>query len=288
MDPELPSKVSRPTFPRNGGRWVERLTARGWRIGRRRARLLVGPSLILATVIAPPVSAQPRADAWTVKEARAARDSNEIDLGMRRVLDNRDASRARLGSVADGSAPQSRTKGLVLGLDLGGAAASFDNTPRDGAGLVGARIGYGFNRILTLYLSAYEADVDVRGFDGFDKVTFGHVDLEMRLHLANSRRRWVPYGDLTITFWPVSDVLKNGEQTTTDFKGLPTSSLGGGLAIYLSETLALDVNFKAARGLFKDIPVGNILDEEHEQHAHTFLDLGAKSARFTVGVSWWP
>ena len=193
-----------------------------------------------------------------------------------------------LGSVVDASAQQSTTQGLVLGLDVGGVAASFENIPRDRAGLVGGRVGYGFNRILTLYLSAYEADVDVRAFDGFDRVTFGHVDLGMRLHLANSRRRWVPYGELTITIWPVSDVLKNGEQTTTDFKGLPTSSLGGGLAIYLSDALALDVNFKAAKGLFKDVPVGNILDEGREHHVHTFLDLGAESARFTVGVSWWP
>ena len=70
-----------------------------------------------------------------------------------------------LGSVVDGSAQQSTTQGLVLGLDFGGAAASFENIPRDRAGLVGGRVGYGFNRILTLYLAAYEADVDVREFD---------------------------------------------------------------------------------------------------------------------------
>ncbi len=80
-------------------------------------------------------------------------------------------------------------------------------------------------------LSAYETDVDVQEFDAFDKVTFGHVDFGMRLHLANSGRRWVPYGDLAVTFWPVSDILKNGERTTTDFSGRPPYSLGGGLAI---------------------------------------------------------
>ncbi len=193
-----------------------------------------------------------------------------------------------VGSVVDVGAQPSTTEGLVLGLDVGGAAVSFENAPRDGAGLVGARIGYGFNRVVTAYLAAYEADVDVRAFEGFDNVTFGHLDLGMRLHLTNGRRRWVPYGDVTITLWPVSDVLENGQQTTSDFNGLPTSSLGGGLAIYLSDTLALDVNVKAARGLFKDIPVGNILDEGREQHAHRFLDLGAESVRFTIGVSWWP
>ena len=137
-------------------------------------------------------------------------------------------------------------------------------------------------------LSAYETDVDVQEFDAFDKVTFGHVDFGMRLHLANSGRRWVPYGDLAVTFWPVSDILKNGERTTTDFSGRPPYSLGGGLAIYLSETLALDVNFKAGKGGFRDVPIGNISGGGTSEHSHTFLGLEAESARFTVGVSWWP
>ena len=179
-----------------------------------------------------------------------------------------------LGSVVDASAQQSTTQGLVLGLDFGGTVASFDNLPRDRAGLVGGRVGYGFNRILTLYVSAYEADVDVRDFEWFDKVTFGHLDFGMRLHWPNSRRRWVPYGEVTITVWPTSDVLKNGEQTTTDFRGA-ASGLGGGVAIYLSEGLALDLNYKGANGFFNDVPVGNILAEGREQHVHRFLDLGA-------------
>ena len=149
-------------------------------------------------------------------------------------------------------------------------------------------VGYGLNRIIALHLGIYEADLDVQEFDAFDKVTFGHVDLGLRLHLANSLRRWVPYGDIAFTFWLVSDVLKNGEHTTTDFSGLPTFSLGGGLAIYLSEAWALDANFKGAKGAFKDVPVDNISVGGGEQHVHTFLDIDAESARLTVGVSWWP
>ncbi len=193
-----------------------------------------------------------------------------------------------VGSVVDGSAQQSTTEGWVFGLDLGGAAVSFQNEPSDRGGLVGARVGYGVNRIVTLYAGAYEADVDIQEFDRFDKVTFGHVDFGVRLHLADSRRWWVPYGDLALTFWPVSDVLENGEQTTTDFSGVPTSSLGVGLAMYLSETWVLDVNFKGGQGAFKDVEVGNISAGRSQQHSHTFLDIDAASARFTVGVSWWP
>ena len=193
-----------------------------------------------------------------------------------------------LGSVVDGSAQQSTTQGWVFGFDLGGEAVSFENKPSARGVLVGPpRVGYGLNRIVTLYASASYADVDVQEFDAFDKVTFAHVDYGVRLHLANSRR-WVPYGDLALTFWPVSDVLKNGEQTTTDFSSLPTFSLGGGLAIYLSEAWALDVNFKLGKGYFKDVEVDNISDGGTSEHLHKFLDIHAESARLTVGVSWWP
>ena len=119
-------------------------------------------------------------------------------------------------------------------------------------------------------------------------MTFGHLDVGVRLHLANSRRRWVPYGDLAVTFWPVSDVLENGERTTTDFSGRSNYSLGGGLAIYLSEAWALDVNFKWGMGGFKDVEVGNISAGGTSEHLHTFLGIVAESARLTVGVSWWP
>ena len=44
-----------------------------------------------------------------------------------------------LGSVVDGSAQQSTTQGFVIGLDFGGAIASFENLPRDVAVPVKAR-----------------------------------------------------------------------------------------------------------------------------------------------------
>ena len=194
-----------------------------------------------------------------------------------------------LGSVVDASAQQSTTQGWVFGFDLGGAAVSFENKPRDTAVLVGARVGYGLNRIVSLYAGFGYATIDVPQFDdAFDIVTFGHAELGLRLHLANSRRRWVPYADVAFTFWPVSDVLKNGEQTTTNFTSPPTFSLGGGLAIYLSKAWALDVNFKGGKGRFTDVEVGNISSGGTSGHVHRFLDFDATSARLTFGISWWP
>ena len=191
------------------------------------------------------------------------------------------------GSVVEGSDQQSATQGWIFGFDLGRDAVSFEIKPSDRGVLVGPRVGYGLNRIVTLYASASYADIEIQDFDAFDKVTVAHVDYGVRLHPVNSRR-WVPYGDIALTFWPVSDVLKNGEQATTDFSGLPTFSLGGGLVIYLSEAWAFDVNFKLGKGYFKDVEVDNILDGGTSEHLHNFLDIHAKSARLSVGVSWWP
>ena len=64
--------------------------------------------------------------------------------------------------------------------------------------------------------------------------------------------------------------------------------VGGGLAIYLTESWALDVNVKAAKGRFRDVPVGNIPAGGTSRRSGTGLRLDAKSARLSVGVSWWP
>ena len=193
-----------------------------------------------------------------------------------------------LASVTGGGAQPARTQGWVLGLGSGAAAVSFGGDPGDGAALVGLRIGYGLNRVVTPYLGGAYADIRSRGLEAFDRMTFAHVDLGARLHLAGGRRRWVPYGDLALTFWQVSDVLKNGEETAADFTSMPTFGVGGGLAIYLSESWALDVNVKAARGTFRDVPVGNIRAGGTSRHSGTLFHLDAASTRLGIGVSWWP
>ena len=191
-------------------------------------------------------------------------------------------------SVTNGSAQPATTQGWVLGLGGGAAAVSFERNPGDGAALVDLRIGYGVNRIVTPYLGGAYADIRSRGLAAFDRVTFSHVDLGVRLHRAGGRRRWVPYGDLALTLWRVTDVVENGERNTTDFTSMPTFSVGGGLAVYLSESWALDVNVKAARGTFRNVPAGNAPAAATGGHSAAPLRLYAASARLGVGVSWWP
>ncbi|MCY4638095.1 MAG: outer membrane beta-barrel protein [Acidobacteria bacterium] len=192
-----------------------------------------------------------------------------------------------LGCAAEGSAQTARTRGWTLGLDSGATTVSFGSDPGDGAVLVGVRMGHGLNRIVTPYLGMGYGTIDSHGIEAFDKVKLGHVDIGARLHLAAGRRRWIPYGDLALTFWLLTDVLENGEWTSTDFTSRPTPSVGGGLAIYLSEAWALDVNIKAGKGRFQDVPVDSIPKGGTSRHLGSLLDLDAASVRVGVGVSWW-
>ena len=193
-----------------------------------------------------------------------------------------------LASVVEGNAQPSGTQGWMLGVESGATSVSLGGNPGDGAALVGARIGRRLNRIVIPYLGTAYADIESRGLETFDRLTFAHVDAGVRLHLATGRRRWVPYGDLALTWWPVTDVLRDGELTNTDFTSGPTPSVGGGFAVYLSETWALDVNVKAGKGRFVDVPIGAVRAGGTDRHSGARRNLDAASIRLGVGLSWWP
>ena len=191
-----------------------------------------------------------------------------------------------LASVAEGGAQPSRTQGWVAGVHSGAASVSFGSDPADGAALVGARLGRSLNPVVAPYVGVAYAAIESRGLKAFDSVTFSYVDLGVRLHLAAGRRRWVPYGDLALTFWPVTDVIENGERAA-DFKGMPPLGVGGGLLVYLSEARALDVNVTWGRGTFEDVPAGDVPAHGARGRPDALLDLDAASVRLAVGISWW-
>lgn len=175
---------------------------------------------------------------------------------------------------------ESTTRGLSLGLDLGGAGISFEGGERDEGGNGGVRVGYGLNRIVTLYAAFQGSNLDIENFTGFEEVTVGHVDLGVRLHIADSRRRWVPYGDVALTPRVVSaKVIEDDEEYTARFSGA-SLTLGGGLAFYLSEAWALDVNLKWSGGEFNEVDLGSVAVQN--------LDIDSASSRITLGGTWWP
>jgi len=192
-----------------------------------------------------------------------------------------------LAALASTTAPlagqKSTTRGLNLGVHLQGASLSVEDADSDGGGGLGFRIGYGINRIITLYLEADGVSVDSKNADLFQGTwTLGHADLGARFHFANTLRSWVPYLEVAVGARGASidDAEADGEELgDVSFSG-GSFSFGGGIYAYFSRTLALDVGLKVSGGEFTEVDLGPI--------SLNNLDIDANSTRFKVGIVWWP
>jgi hypothetical protein len=113
--------------------------------------------------------------------------------------------------------------------------------------------------------------------------TMGHADLGVRFHFANSLRSWVPYLQVATTARVVS--VQNGvinDVAQADDVSLVGAgiTLGGGILFYFNQSFAADLQLAWTGGKFTRIEAGSV--------SYNDLDLDAQSARFNVGVSWWP
>jgi opacity protein-like surface antigen len=181
------------------------------------------------------------------------------------------------------SAQESTTRGFNLGLHFSGASLSVEDQDRNDAGGAGLTVGYGLNRNVTLLVQLDGAQFDEQSTGAVSgDWTMGHVDLGVRYHFANSLRRWVPYlqGALTYRAVGVSDPVVEGDRVNEVEISGGGLTLGGGIDIYFNETFALDVQLLWTGGEFSTIRVNNT--------SRSGFDFDATSARFNVGVSWWP
>jgi len=199
---------------------------------------------------------------------------------MRRTL----ALALSLSLVAAGtaSAQESTTRGFNVGLHLGGASITVEDGDRHGGGGGGLWIGYGFNRTVQLFVQLDGSEIDVTDSDVQGKWTMGHGDLGVRFHFANSLRSWVPYLQAAITgrVVGVDNPTINGSSEPDAALVGGGLTLGGGMLVYFSETFAMDIQADWTGGTFTQLEYDNVTIKN--------LDLDAQSARFNVGVSWWP
>jgi hypothetical protein len=181
------------------------------------------------------------------------------------------------------SGQKSTTRGLNLAFHLQGASLAVEGQDADGGGGAGFRIGYGVNRIVTLYLELDGISVESDNAAEFQgKWSLAHGDLGARFHLANSLRSWVPYLDVAVggRGASVSGVTANGTEVgDVNFTG-SSFSFGAGLYAYFVETFGLDVELKVSTGTFNKVDLGVVSLND--------LDIEATSTRFKVGIVWWP
>ncbi len=191
---------------------------------------------------------------------------------------------AVLIAAAPGRAQESTTRGFVLGAHLGGASLKVEGSDESGGGGGGVVVGYGFDRRFTAFLRLDGAKVDVENQPDVEgDWGIAHVDLGVRFHFANSLRSWVPFLEaaftgraVQVTNLPPGSALN---ETEVEFSG-GAFTLGGGILLYPTQTLAFDIGFLFSGGEFTDITVG--------QTTQSGLDIDARSARLNVGLLWWP
>jgi hypothetical protein len=180
-------------------------------------------------------------------------------------------------------AQKSTTRGLHLGAHLQAASLQVQEAdPASGGGL-GVRVGYGINRIITLYLEVDGVQVEAGDPDTFaGDWSMAHADIGARIHFASTLRSWVPYVGFAVGSRVVSvdnAEAQNQDVGTVDFTG-GAFSFGIGTYAYFTETVALEVGLKVSSGEFTEIDVGPFSIDG--------LDIDAQSTRFKVGVVWWP
>lgn len=169
---------------------------------------------------------------------------------------------------------RSNPTGFVLGAHLNGTALDGDDFDEvESGGGVGILVGYGFTRMVTVYLGADAASMDAPDMD--DAYTFGQGDLGVRLHFGGPARAAVFYVDGAFTTW-----LARYDIAGSDMDATGTGfTLGGGLEYFFSPGFALDVGLKVTSGNF---------DEVSYEGDTESMDLDATSTRFNLGVTWYP
>jgi hypothetical protein len=160
------------------------------------------------------------------------------------------------GTGSDESASPAYTKGLFLHGRLGGHGLTLDGTEVSSGRGIGAKLGYGFSPILTLYLGLDIAGMDVANNTSLDGTATNRsiasntyalalIDLGFQLNFLSKSGPLVPYVDGALT--GVGAGYETGAGTAV-YSGSGVS-LGGGLKYFVTPSVALD---GGARFLFGD------------------------------------
>jgi len=187
--------------------------------------------------------------------------------------------------TADESKSSSHTRGLFLHGRIGGHGLTLDGTEVSSGRGIGAKLGYGFSPILTLYLGLDIAGMDVANRtspDGTeinrsvtsDTYALALIDLGFQLNFLSKSGPLVPYVDGALT--GVGAGYETGAGTAV-YSGSGVS-LGGGLKYFVTPSVALD---GGARFLFGDY------DQLEIEQQDLDVELDVVSAQLHAGLTFY-
>ena len=177
------------------------------------------------------------------------------------------------------SAQRSDTKGLFLQLTLDAQSLNYnedDFSETDDGGGLGLRAGWGVSRLVTLYLGAAGARIDgeTNGVIN-EEYDWAGGELGVRLNFR-SGRTVVPYLDVALR-----GVTAREDDIDLEFRG-GGATLGGGIAVFLSPSVALDAGLRVGGGGFDEVQLGRLSADIDED------DFGYGEGRFSVGLTLYP
>jgi hypothetical protein len=205
-------------------------------------------------------------------------------LSLSRITGIAAAALLALPLTATAQDAKSNTTGFSLGLAAAGAAIEFDEVDDESLSGGGAtiRLGWGFNRMFTLFLEGTATSLDAD--DG--EWTLGHGDLGGRFHFGGPSSALRPFLEAAFSFRSATneDILFTDDGQTAQRGELEISgggfSIGGGLLFYFNPKLALHTDAKFTSGEFDTVRFRNV--------SVSGFEVDATSTRFNIGLTWFP
>jgi hypothetical protein len=173
---------------------------------------------------------------------------------------------------------RARTQGWNMGAALNGSAiklddSDFESSDTDNGGGLSLYGGYNFTPNLGIFLGITGASIQPKDGDSYG---LGHGDLGVRLSLGTSAA--VPY--VEAAYSGIDARVDGGEDGDVELQG--TGFTGAiGLNYFMTQRVALDVNFMYTKGEFNTVKVGGDSVSSDD-------GVGVATGRFNIGIAFYP
>ena len=184
-----------------------------------------------------------------------------------------------LSVPAAGQDLRSNTRGLLLGINLGGGSLKVENGDAQSGGGGGLTLGWGISRQVAIILRGDVANYEITDPDIEGSYGVGVADLGVRISFGAEERMFLPFIIAALSVHTAAADVTTPVNARIEISG-PGFTLGGGFNHYFNPRLALDVGLLLTSGRFDSITIGSISADIGK--------LDSQVARLIVGLNWFP